>query len=238
MTLNTMDLIINIKLIFFLLLQWIIMVNIYNKNLDSAVLENYHSSETFKVLFKSGNNPFEKLTPEEFRSVRRRIINCILATDMANHSSQFFAMKNKLDSLDIKNASNMDRLIVENNYAKNEEIRQMILSECVHTADLSNPAKSLDVFKNWTNLVYIEFFNQGDKEKELGLPVSTLCDRNTTVINNSQIGFIKFVVFPQFEMMCNLMPEVTTYINNVKSNLNFCEDNALKEKEKGVKVLK
>lgn len=33
-----------------------------------------------------------------------------------------------------------------------------------------------------------EFFNQGDKEKEQGLPCSPLCDRNTTPVAESQVG--------------------------------------------------
>jgi hypothetical protein len=33
-----------------------------------------------------------------------------------------------------------------------------------------------------------EFFKQGEKEKELGLPCSPLCDRENTLIAESQIG--------------------------------------------------
>lgn len=33
-----------------------------------------------------------------------------------------------------------------------------------------------------------EYFKQGDREKELGLPCSPLCDRDNTLIADSQIG--------------------------------------------------
>jgi hypothetical protein len=187
-------------------------------------------------MMKSGNNLFERLNPSEFRSMRRRIISCILATDMANHNSHMIAMKSKLDSLEIKNGSNLDKLLIEGDLAKNEEVRQMILSECVHTADLSNPAKNLEVFKKWTNIVYMEFWIQGDIEKENGLTISNFCDRKTTNVNNCQVGFINFVVFPQFEMMGNLMPEISIYLDNIKANLKFCEENAIKEKERSLKL--
>lgn len=39
-----------------------------------------------------------------------------------------------------------------------------------------------------------EFWMQGDREKELGLPVTMLCDRRTTNVAKSQIGFIDFMV--------------------------------------------
>eukprot|EP00493_Phyllostaurus_siculus_P003374 UN03389 len=46
-----------------------------------------------------------------------------------------------------------------------------------------------------------EFFKQGDKEKDLNLPVSPLCDRAKTDIDASEVGFIKFVVKPWFESL-------------------------------------
>ena len=46
-----------------------------------------------------------------------------------------------------------------------------------------------------------EFFNQGDREKEMGLDVSPLCDRNTTQVPQSQIGFIDFILIPQFSAL-------------------------------------
>ena len=43
-----------------------------------------------------------------------------------------------------------------------------------------------------------EFFEQGDKEKAMKLPVSPMCDRATTAIPKTQIGFIDFVVQPLY----------------------------------------
>ena len=43
-----------------------------------------------------------------------------------------------------------------------------------------------------------EFFKQGDKEREMGLDISPLCDRNTTQVPQSQIGFIDYIVVPLF----------------------------------------
>lgn len=50
----------------------------------------------------------------------------------------------------------------------------------------------------WTILLFEEFFNQGDVEKEAGLPVSFLCDRETTQIPQSQPGFVNFILAPLF----------------------------------------
>lgn len=93
------------------------------------------------------------------------------------------------------------------------------MSQVVHTADLSNPAKIPEVFDKWTDLVYMEFFNQGDVEKKLGMQVSPLCDRKTVKIAKSQVGFIQYVVLPQFELMLEIMPELNFYKDGILSNL-------------------
>ena len=69
-----------------------------------------------------------------------------------------------------------------------EEHRSEALSLLLHSADVSNPAKPWEVHTQWTARVMEEFFKQGDREKELSLPVSPLCDRDTTNIPESQIG--------------------------------------------------
>ena len=43
-----------------------------------------------------------------------------------------------------------------------------------------------------------EFFEQGDKERAQGMPVSPMMDRETTSPPLSQINFIEFIVAPLF----------------------------------------
>lgn len=53
-----------------------------------------------------------------------------------------------------------------------------------------------------------EFFKQGDKEKSLGLPYSPLCDRNTTMVAESQIGFIDFILSPTMDVCSELIMKI------------------------------
>lgn len=53
-----------------------------------------------------------------------------------------------------------------------------------------------------------EFFLQGDKERELGLPFSPLCDRNNTLVAESQIGFIEFIVDPSMGVCADMLESV------------------------------
>ena len=63
-----------------------------------------------------------------------------------------------------------------------------MLQNLVHCSDLSNPTKPLDIYTRWVDRITEEFFLQGDKEKELGLSFSPLCDRHNTKVPQAQIG--------------------------------------------------
>lgn len=82
------------------------------------------------------------------------------------------------------------------------------LSLVLHCADISHPAKDWDIHKRWTDLLLEEFFRQGDREQELGLPFSPLCDRKNTLVAESQIGFIDFIVEPSFQVMGDMLDKI------------------------------
>merc|ERR1712194_329564 len=92
----------------------------------------------------------------------------------------------------------------------------------LHAADISNSAKSKDLATYWSSRVLSEFFLQGDKEKELGLPISPLCDRDTVNVQDSQINFIKFVIQPTFELLGRIIPRANEEIRpNIDNNLEY-----------------
>jgi cAMP-specific phosphodiesterase 4 len=43
----------------------------------------------------------------------------------------------------------------------------------------------------------------------MGLEITMLCDRKTTNISKSQVGFIDFVVKPYFEALTVILPEMS-----------------------------
>jgi len=58
----------------------------------------------------------------------------------------------------------------------------------LHCADLSNPTKPAQIYREWVSRVMEEFFRQGDRERALGMDVSPMCDRNTVKIPNAQVS--------------------------------------------------
>lgn len=62
-----------------------------------------------------------------------------------------------------------------------------VLRNMVHCADLSNPTKPLELYRQWTDRIMEEFFRQGDKERERGMEISPMCDKHTASVEKSQV---------------------------------------------------
>ena len=63
----------------------------------------------------------------------------------------------------------------------------------VHCSDLSNPTKPLDIYRQWVDRIMDEFFRQGDREREIGMEVSPMCDRYNATIEKSQVNSIIYL---------------------------------------------
>ncbi|CAN7991189.1 unnamed protein product, partial [Ixodes hexagonus] len=158
---------------------------IYN---DRSVLENHHISAAFRLLTDDDQNVLSNLSKEEYREFRMLVIEMVLATDMTSHFQQVKTMKTALSHHDFRQSK--------------------ALSLILHCCDISHPSKEWRLHHRWTYLLMEEFFQQGDKEKVLGLPYSPLCDRNTTLIADSQIGFIDFILNPTMDVCGDLLEKI------------------------------
>ncbi|GAB6028201.1 Calcium/calmodulin-dependent 3',5'-cyclic nucleotide phosphodiesterase 1C, variant 2 [Chamberlinius hualienensis] len=166
---------------------------------DRAVLENHHCSAAFRLIKEDENNILSNLSREEFREFRNLVIDMVLATDMSYHFQQIKMMKNLLLSPD----SNIDK--------------SKALSLVLHCCDISHPSKNWNLHHRWTELLIEEFFRQGDKEKDLGIPYSPLCDRNNTLVAESQIGFIDFIVEPSMNVCGDMLEKISLAMQSSKT---------------------
>lgn len=167
---------------------------------DRAVLENHHISSAFRVLKDDDCNILQNLSRDEYRELRTLIIDMVLATDMSFHFQQLKNMKNLLT------------------LAEPQVDKSKALSLVLHCCDISHPAKKWDLHHKWTMLLLEEFFRQGDLERELGLPFSPLCDRNNTLVAESQIGFIEFIVEPSMAVCSDMLEVVLAPIAPIANN--------------------
>ncbi|KAL5105853.1 Calcium/calmodulin-dependent 3'5'-cyclic nucleotide phosphodiesterase 1C [Taenia crassiceps] len=164
---------------------------------DRNVLENYHVSAVFRITQESEFNIFENMPKEQYQEFRTAVIDMVLNTDMSLHFSQAKTMKNLIAIPEI-----IDKL--------------KALSLLVHCADIAHPCKRWDLHRQWSFMLSEEFFRQGNREKELGMPCSPLCDRNTVVLPQSQIGFIDFIVEPIFVVLGDMLDKMMEHTVNAK----------------------
>jgi hypothetical protein len=102
----------------------------------------------------------------------------------------------------------------------------------LHQADISNPAKPYPLFTIWAENILAECYAQGDQEASLSLPKSPLCDRMTTDKKQCQIGFIKFVVQPSYQLLGDIIPQfATTVFPCIERSLKYWEEEYDKEIE-------
>lgn len=156
---------------------------------DRSVLENYHVSAAYRLMAEEDMNILVNLNKDDWRELRSLVIEMVMSTDMSCHFQQIKTMRNTLTQ-----THSIDKV--------------KVLSLMLHAADISHPAKAWPLHYRWTHSLMEEFFRQGDKEVELGLPFSPLCDRKATMIAQSQIGFIDFIVEPTFSVLIDTTEKV------------------------------
>nr|XP_013027099.2 calcium/calmodulin-dependent 3',5'-cyclic nucleotide phosphodiesterase 1A isoform X4 [Anser cygnoides] len=156
---------------------------------DRSVLENHHVSAAYRLMQEEEMNILANLTKDDWRELRSLVIEMVLSTDMSGHFQQIKTMRHTLQQ-----AEGVDK-------AK-------AMSLILHAADISHPAKSWELHYRWTMALMEEFFRQGDKEAALGLQFSPLCDRKSTLVAQSQIGFIDFIVEPTFSLLTDSMEKI------------------------------
>ena len=185
---------------------------------DKSILENFHISETFKLLKNDKLNIFRNTSKNDFSYIRKRIIDMILATDMFYHSRIIALMKSRLENKNIKNGENSENIVKNSgNNLFNEQ--QEILNYLIHIGDISHNTKKFEITYKWSLLLTEEFWRQGDEEKEKGFSVNFLYDRNNIDIGRNQVGFIKGIIVPSFDLLINFLPELMYYSDNMKENL-------------------
>ncbi|XP_065418009.1 dual specificity calcium/calmodulin-dependent 3',5'-cyclic nucleotide phosphodiesterase 1A isoform X9 [Chrysemys picta bellii] len=156
---------------------------------DRSVLENHHVSAAYRLMQEEEMNILANLTKDDWRELRSLVIEMVLSTDMSGHFQQIKTMRHTLQQTEgIDKAKAMSLIL--------------------HAADISHPAKSWELHYRWTTALMEEFFRQGDKEAALGLPFSPLCDRKSTMVAQSQIGFIDFIVEPTFSLLTDSMEKI------------------------------
>ncbi|XP_043989083.1 cAMP-specific 3',5'-cyclic phosphodiesterase 4B-like isoform X2 [Gambusia affinis] len=181
---------------------------------DESVLENHHLAVGFKLLQEDSCDIFQNLSKKQRQTLRRMVIDMVLATDMSKHMNLLANLKTMVETKKVTSSG----VLLLDNYTD----RMQVLCNMVHCADLSNPTKPLDLYRQWTDRIMDEFFHQGDREREKGMEISPMCDKHTASVERTQVGFIDFIVHPLWETWADLVhPDAQDILDTLEDNRNW-----------------
>ncbi|EPY27618.1 3',5'-cyclic-nucleotide phosphodiesterase [Angomonas deanei] len=183
------------------------LATLYN---DRSVLENLHVSSVFELMKNSEYNILSPLSDDQRRDVRELVIEMVLATDMGSHGKYVTMMKSKLQE--------------HSDFLKKED-QFLALAMALKMADISNCGRPLDIYLKWSGKVSDEFYQQGDRERNLGLPCSPFMDRLQPSIAKGQISFMNYIIIPFFEQMSELLPALRFAVDLAEGNKAYWAQN-------------
>ncbi|XP_018581725.2 cGMP-inhibited 3',5'-cyclic phosphodiesterase A [Scleropages formosus] len=153
---------------------------------DRSVLENHHAASAWSLFMSHPEYNFlANLDHVEFKRFRFLVIEAILATDLKKHFD-FLAEFNAKVGDDVTSGIDWS----------NENDRLLVCQMCIKLADINGPLKCKDLHLQWTEGIVNEFYEQGDEESSLGLPISPYMDRSAPQLAKLQESFITHIVGP------------------------------------------
>ncbi|KAJ3591243.1 hypothetical protein NHX12_009189, partial [Muraenolepis orangiensis] len=181
---------------------------------DRSVLENHHAASAWNLFMSRPEfNFLSNLEHGEFKRFRFLVIEAILATDLKKH----------FDFLAEFNAKVGDEGVSCIDWT-NENDRLLVCQMCIKLADINGPLKCKTLHLQWTEGIVNEFYQQGNEEASLGLPISPFMDRSAPQLAKLQESFITHIVGP----LCSsydsaaLMPEIQDTLWKTRRKV-FCQ---------------
>jgi hypothetical protein len=169
---------------------------------DVSVLENMSITGLLLLLQDDSMNITGNMVAAECTRFKELLVSIILSTDLANHT---------------KNMARFKRHVEEGVDMHDGAQCTLVLGMTVHLADIASVARTWACYKEWIPLLFEEFHQLGDKERELGLPVTT--DRATSIPYKAQKGFINMFALKLFETYTRFLPGMAPVKEQLESNL-------------------
>lgn len=176
------------------------LATLYN---DRSILENRHVSSVFELMKLPKFNILSSFTEEQKRDIRDTVIEMVLATDMGLHAKFVNQFKRRLQE--------------NHDFTKKDDIR-LALAMAVKMADISNCGRPEHLYLRWSSKISDEFYMQGDRERNLGMPCSPFMDRTQPAMAKGQIAFMNYIVVPLFECISELVEDMHFSVDHTENN--------------------
>jgi len=173
---------------------------------DKSPLENMHACLFFEMLSNSTLNFLTAMTKKDFGTFRSKVVETILATDNAVHFDlvdRFSARVSQMEEFPFQVDTKQDR----EKQLETKEDRRMLLRIITHMSDLGHTCRPWHIHKHLVVALEEEFFIQGDKERELGMPIMPMMDRAKDSLAATQTFFLDKLVYPLLSPVTQLLSD-------------------------------
>ncbi|ORZ18549.1 hypothetical protein BCR42DRAFT_349008 [Absidia repens] len=182
---------------------------------DISVLESYHAMLLYRLIKKYW---LDQLGRQHEVVFRKRVIQGILATDMALHKD-YMAKITQLGSV-LRQESTQQQLTT----IDDDEQRTVMFAAIIKCADISNIARPFPVAKLWANRLVEELHGQDKLEMDLGLQSCLdafglpLDDDRHLPLALFQQQFITKIGVQLFEATSDIVPELKAWAQMANQN--------------------
>ncbi|XP_068122668.1 cGMP-dependent 3',5'-cyclic phosphodiesterase isoform X1 [Hyperolius riggenbachi] len=170
---------------------------------EGSVMERHHFAQAIAILNSQGCNIFEQFSRKDYQRMLDLMRDIILATDLAHHLRIFRDLQ----------------IMAKDGYdPKNMHHHNLLLCLLMTACDLSDQTKGWKTTRKIAELIYKEFFSQGDLEKAMGNRPVEMMDREKAYIPELQISFMEHIAMPIYKLLKDLFPRSAELYEIVASN--------------------
>lgn len=160
------------------------------------------------------------LPPAQVRLFRARVIDLVLATDIAHHFSVVQAVR-------ARDPSDMSTSDVP-----------LILKVAMKTADLAHTFMGWEDHCRWSKMLQRELFGEGDLHRtRLGAQPPTIMDREACArghtFESAQAGFFQYIVIPLLEALSLFLPGSGAELARARNNSALWESSVFRKTRSG-----
>uniref|UniRef100_A0A2K5PRD2 Phosphodiesterase n=1 Tax=Cebus imitator TaxID=2715852 RepID=A0A2K5PRD2_CEBIM len=165
--------------------------------------QRHHFAQAIAILNTHGCNIFDHFSRKDYQRMLDLMRDIILATDLAHHLRIF------------KDLQKMAEVGYDRN---NKQHHRLLLCLLMTSCDLSDQTKGWKTTRKIAELIYKEFFSQGDLEKAMGNRPMEMMDREKAYIPELQISFMEHIAMPIYKLLQDLFPKAAELYERVASN--------------------
>ncbi|NXQ05632.1 PDE4B phosphodiesterase, partial [Vidua macroura] len=181
---------------------------------DESVLENHHLAVGFKLLQEEHCDIFQNLTKKQRQTLRKMVIDMVLATDMSKHMSLLADLKTMVETKKVTSSG----VLLLDNYTDR-------IQDKTHPALLSTLMSNSLRAGSWENSINFLYQTLWRAPPALPGSFSSPAQHRAWVqlwVSDNCVGFIDYIVHPLWETWADLVqPDAQDILDTLEDNRNW-----------------